>query len=249
MNQPGNMSTGDRSSGENQGNLDSSEAITIQYKGEKAFEILVDPEPAKEAKFEGKNHDIKKLLFVQDVFTDANAGERASPSELQQEFGTKQVMDAAEQVFEKGDMQLTTDQKKQIRKEKRKKIVNMISRRAQNPKTGNPHPPKRVENALDEAGFHVDAMESVETQFDDAIDDIRPIIPVSLDEKQVAIKIPNDKAGKAYDQIQSKADVLEEQWGNEYFYCKIKVPAGILTELMEEIQESTSGEAVLNEEI
>ena len=236
-------SAGDLGSGENQGNLDSSEAIRIHYKGDKTFEILVEPEPAKEAKFEGKDHDILKLLFVQEVFTDANEGEKASPSELEEEFGTKQVIDAAEEVFEKGEMQLTTDQKAEMRKEKMQQIVSMIARRAQNPKTGNPHPPQRVENALEEAGFDADAMADVEEQFDEAIEAIRPIIPVSLDEKTVAIKIPSDSGGKAYNMIQKKADVIEEQWGNEYFYAKIRVPAGILTELMEEIQALTSGKS------
>lgn len=246
MGQIGNVSTGDKGSGEADG-LDTDDAIRIQYRGDQTFEILVEPSEAKEAKFEGKDFDMPRLLFVQEVFKNANKGEKASPDELDREFGTKQLMEAAEEIFEKGDMQLTTDQKKEIREEKRKQIVNMISRRAQNPKTGNPHPPQRVENALEEAGFNVDAMKDVEEQFDEAIDDIRPIIPVSLDEKRVAIKIPNDKAGKAYDQIQSVAEVLEEQWGNEYFYCKIKVPAGVLTELMEDIQESTSGNATLKE--
>ena len=241
MSQQGNVSTGDKGSGENLGNLDSSKAIRIRYEGDKVFEILVEPELAKEVKFEDKEHGIQRLLFVQDVFTDANEGERASPEELEEEFGTKQVIEAAEKVFEKGKMQLTTDQKAEMREEKRQKVVSMIARRAQDPKTGNPHPPQRVENALEEAGFDFDAMEDVESQFDDAIDAIRPIIPVSLDEKTVAIKVPSDSGGKAYNLIQQKAEVIEEQWGNEYFYAKIRVPAGILTKLMEEIQELTSG--------
>jgi ribosome maturation protein SDO1 len=186
-------------------------------------------------------------MFVQEVFKDADKGKRASPDELEREFSTRQIMEAAEEIFEKGDMQLTTDQKKEMREDKHKQIVQMIARRAQDPKTGNPHPPQRVENALEEAGFNADAMKDVEGQFDEAIDAIRPIIPVSLDEKEVAIKIPNDKAGKAYDKIQQTAEVLEEQWGKEYFFAKIKVPAGVLTELMEEIQEITGGESEVTE--
>lgn len=236
------MGSGDRGS-QDDGGLDSSDAITIQYRGDSTFEILVEPDAAKEAKFEGEDVDIRRLLFVQEVFKDSGTGERASPDELEREFGTKQVMDAAEQVFEKGDMQLTTDQKAEMREEKKNQVVSMISRRAKNPKTGNPHPPKRVRNALEEAGFDFDAMEDVESQFEDAVEAIRPIIPVSLDKKTVAIKIPSDSGGKAYSLIQEKAEVLEEEWGNEFFFAKIRVPAGILTELMEEIQKMTSGES------
>lgn len=241
MNQMGGQASGDRGSGENQGGLDSDEAIRIRYDGDKVFEILVEPKPAKEVKFEDRDHDIQRLLFVQDIFTDANEGEKASPSELDEEFGTKQIMEAAEEIFEKGDMQLTTDQKAKMREDKRQQVISMIARRAQNPKTGNPHPPQRVENALEEAGFDFDAMENVEPQFKDAIEAIRPIIPVSLEEKTVAVKVPSDSGGKAYNMIQERADVIEEQWGSEYFFAKITVPAGILTELMEDLQELTSG--------
>jgi len=81
--------------------MDTSDAITVQFKGDKQFEILVDPDLAKEAKMEGKNHDIQRLLFVQEVFVDAGEGERASVEELEEEFGTEQMMEAAQQIFEK----------------------------------------------------------------------------------------------------------------------------------------------------
>jgi ribosome maturation protein SDO1 len=248
MSQKGNVGgEGHKGSGEKEG-IDTSEAIRIRYEGDNTFEILVEPEPAKKSKLEGEDFDMPRLLFVQEVFKDADKGERASPDEMEREFGTKQVMKAAEEVFEKGDMQLTTDQKAEMRNDKFRQVVDMIARRAQNPKTGNPHPPQRVENALEEAGFNADAFEDVEDQFQEAVEDIRPIIPVSLDEKTVAVKIPSDKAGKAYDLLQQKTDVLEEQWGDN-FYAKIRVPAGILTEVMEEIQEMTGGESEVKEEV
>jgi len=227
--------------------MDTSDAIKVRYSGDKEFEILVEPDLAKEAKLEGQDHDIQRLLFVQEIFTDANQGERASADEIEDEFGTRQVMEAAEGIFEKGEMQLTTEQKAEMREEKRKQIINMISRRAQDPKTGNPHPPQRVENALEEAGFHVEWDADVEERFRDAIDKIRPIIPVSLEEKTVAIRIPVDEAGKAYDKIQNVAEVEEEEWGNEYFMSRVTMPAGVLSELMDELQEMTSGKAEMKE--
>ncbi len=247
MSQQGNVGgEGHKGSGEKEG-IDTSEAIRIRYEGDKTFEILVEPEPAKRSKLEGEEFDMPRMMFVQEVFTDAQKGERASPDELEREFGSKQVMEAAEAIFEKGDMQLTTDQKAEMRQDKHKQVVNMIARRVQNPKTGNPHPPERVENALEEAGFNADAFKDVEEQFEEAIDAIRPMIPVSLEEKTVAVKIPSDKAGKAYDLLQGKTEVLEEQWGDD-FYAKIRVPAGILTEVMEEIQKLTGGESDVKED-
>ena len=227
--------------------MDTSDAITVQFRGDKQFEILVEPDLAKEAKLEGEDHDIQRMLFVQEIFTDAGEGERASVDEIEEEFGTKQVMEAAEEIFEKGDMQLTTEQKAEIRDDKWKQLVNMIARRVQNPRTGNPHQPDRVENALDEAGFNVQWDSDMEEEFEDAIDELRPIIPISLDEKTVAIRIPVDNAGKAYDKLQQAADIDEEQWGNEYFTAKVTLPAGVLEELREKLQDMTSGQTEMKE--
>lgn len=227
--------------------MDTSDAIKVRYSKGKDFEILVEPDLGKEAKLEGKDHDIQRMLFVQEIFTDADQGERASAEELEDEFGTRQLMEAAEEIFEKGEMQLTTDQKAEMREDKRKQVVDLISRRAQDPKTGNPHPPKRVENALEEAGFHVNWDSDVEEKFQEAIDEIRPIIPISLEEKTVAIRIPSEQAGRAYDKIQNVADMKEEEWGNEYFTCKVTLPAGVLSELIDELQEMTSGKTEMQE--
>ncbi len=227
--------------------MDTSDAIKVQYRGDKTFEILVEPDLAKEAKLEGEDHSIQRLLFVQEVFVDAGEGERASVDELEEEFNTQQIMEAAEEIFEKGDMQLTTDQKAEIREEKWKQLVDMIARRAQDPKTGNPHPPQRVENALEEAGFNVTSDDDINEKFQEAIDELRPIIPISLDEKTVAVRIPVDDAGKAYDKLQQVADLKDEQWGNEYFMAKITLPAGVLSELMDDLQEMTSGKTEMKE--
>ncbi len=227
--------------------MDTSDAIKVRYSGDKEFEILVEPDLAKEAKLEGEDHDIQRLLFVQEIFTDAGEGERAGAGELEDEFNTRQVIEAAEEIFERGEMQLTTDQKAEMREDKYRQVVDMISRRAQDPKTGNPHPPQRVENALEEAGFHVNAFDDVEEKFQEAVDEIRPIIPISLEEKTVAIRIPAENAGQAYDKLQKAGDMEEEQWGNEYFMCKMTLPAGVLSELIEEVQDMTSGKAEMQE--
>lgn len=227
--------------------MDTSDAIKVRYTKDKQFEILVEPDLAKETKLEGEDHDIQRLMFVQEVFTDAGEGERASADELEDEFNTRQVMEAAADIFKKGDMQLTTEQKAEMREEKRKQVIDMIARRAQDPQTGNPHPPQRIENALEETDFHVNAFDDVEEKFSEAIDKLRPIIPISLDEKTVAIRIPADNAGRAYDKLQGVGEMEEEEWGNEYFMCQMTMPAGVLSELIDDLQDVTSGQAEVKE--
>ncbi len=222
------------------------DSIKVAYKGDKDFEILVKPDEALKYK-EGEIENFENVLFVREVFTDAGAAERASADSLEEEFGSQDVLEIAKQIFDRGKLHLTAEQKNKKREEVRKRVVSMISRRAVNPKTNSPHPPKRIENALDEAGVNFDPMRPLEEQFDEAVTKIRPIIPISMEEKEVAIKIPNDYAGKCYGKIKTQANLLEEQWGNDAFMAKIKMPAGALKQLESEVQKICKGSATFKD--
>ncbi len=220
--------------------MDSEDAIRVEYNGDRELEILVKPDEAFAYK-RGEVDDFDRVLFVQEIFTDARAAERASVEDVEDEFGTRNIVEAAEQVFDQGRMELTTEQRNQLREEKWRQVVNKIARRAMNPQTNSPHPPKRIENAMEEAGVQIDPMEPAEQQISETVDMIRPKIPISLEEKEIAVRIPNKYAGKCYGVLKQHAEVLSEEWGDDAFMAKIKLPAGVQTELMSELESITSG--------
>ncbi len=220
--------------------MDPENAIRVEYSGDRELEILVKPDEAFAYK-RGDVDDFDRVLFVQEVFTDARAAERASAEDIEDEFGTKNITEAAKKLFEKGRMELTTEQRNQLREEKRKQVVSKIARRAMNPQTNSPHPPKRIENAMEEAGVQIDPMEPTEQQISRVVDAIRPKIPISLEEKEIAVRIPNKFAGKCYSVIKQHAEILSEEWGNDAFMARIKLPAGVQVELMSELESITSG--------
>ncbi len=222
------------------------DSIKVDYKGDKDFEILVKPDESLDYK-EGKIENFEKVLFVREVFTDSSAAERASAQQLEDEFGTSNVLEVAKIIFERGNLQLTAEQKNKKREEKKKRIISMISRRAMNPKTNSPHPPQRIENAIEEAGANIDAMRSIEEQFDEIVEAIRPIIPISMEEKEFAVKIPNEYAGKCYGKIKTQAKVLEEEWGDQGFMAKLKMPAGAKKQLESDLQKICKGKATIKD--
>ncbi len=226
--------------------MDSDEAIRVEYKGGADFEILVKPDEAFKYK-RGEIDDFEKILFVREVFKDAGAADRASTAEVEDEFGTANLVEAAREIFEGGEMELTTDQKNQLREEKWKQLVSMIARQAMNPKTNSPHPPNRIENAMNEAGVNVDPMQSAEDQFEEIVEKLRPILPISLEEKEVAVKIPNEYAGKCYGTLKENATVLEEEWGDAGFMAKLKLPAGMKEKLVSELQSICHGDAEIRD--
>lgn len=228
------------------GLMDAEDAITVEYMGDRELEILVKPDEAF-AYRRGELDDFDRVLFVQEIFTDAQAAERAAANDIEDEFGTTNIVEAAKQLFEQGKMELTTKQRNQLREEKWNAVVARIARRAMNPQTNAPHPPKRIENAMKEAGIEIDPMEPVEAQIPDVVAAIRPKIPISLEEKEIAVRIPNEYAGKCYGILKQHAQILEEEWGNDAFMAKVKLPAGAQTELMGELESITHGDVQITD--
>lgn len=227
--------------------MESEEAITVQYENDgRTFEILVNPDEALDYK-RGDIDNFERVLFVREVFKDAGAAEKASASDIEDEFGTKSVMDAAEELFDRGTLELTTEQRNEIREQKKKELISMITRRAMNPQTNSPHPPKRIENAVEESGVKVDAMEPVENQFEETIEKIRPKLPISLEEKEIAIKVPNEYAGKCYGKIKTMTTVLDEEWGDDGLMARVELPAGVKKELESELNSICHGDVEIRD--
>ncbi len=205
------------------------------------FEVLVDPEKALEVK-DGEDVDLDDLIAADEIFVDADKGKRAGDVDLNRIFGTNDHKEIVYKIIRDGEVQLTTKQRKEMRQEMRKNIAATISRRAVNPQTGKPHPPKRIMNAMDEAGIHVDEMKDVETQVSDALDKIRAILPISVEEVEIAVRVPAEYAGQASGKLRDIGDIKKEDWGNDGSWrAVVKMPAGLQDKFYKRANSVTKG--------
>ena len=210
------------------------------------FEILVDPEIALKFKEEKGNMklDLDDLLAVEGVFVGpARDGAKASTEEMMKVFGTTDVPEAVKQILLKGDLQLTTDQRRRMVERKRRLIVAHIARNAINPQTKAPHPPSRIETAMEEARIHLDPFKSVDAQVQDVLKAIRPLIPIRIETVQIAVKFPPQHAGKAVATLHGWGDVKQQAWqGDGSFIAVVEIPGGMQTEFFNELNKRTQGE-------
>ncbi|HHF55769.1 MAG TPA: ribosome assembly factor SBDS [Thermoplasmatales archaeon] len=221
------------------------EAIVARYeKKGKHFEILVDPK-AVEMVIEGKEINILDYLAIDIIFKDARKGDKASEEALQEIFGTTDVAEIAIRIIKEGDFQLTTKQRKEMQEKKKRAIVDYIARSAMDPHTKLPHPRDRIERAIEEAGVHIDAFKPVEEQIKKIIAAIRPILPISIENVKVEVKIPAQYAGRAYGEIINMAKMLKEEWlPDGSFRCIVEIPAGMQTQFYDKLNAMTKGEVV-----
>ncbi len=123
------------------------------FEGEK-FEIWVKPDPALDYKL-GKKKDISAVLVSEDIYTDSGKGTKPTNEKLLKAFKTEDLTEIAQIILQKGDLNLTTDQRRKMIDEKKKRIVEFIAKTYVDPKTHLPHPPLRVEQAMKDARVSV----------------------------------------------------------------------------------------------
>ena len=214
----------------------------LESHGER-FEILLDP-AAMDLIKQGKQVDLTKYLAVEDVFKDARKGTRPEISKIKEVFGTEDITAIAQHIIEKGEVQMTAEQRKELLEAKRRQIVTYIAANAINPQTHTPHPPKRIEIALEEGKFRVDPVKPLDKEIEEAMKVLRPLLPIRFEKSRVAIKLKGDDYGRCYDELIKYGIVDREEWTSDGFWIgTMEIPAGLITELTEKLKSRTRGNA------
>jgi len=220
------------------------EAVTARLKkGSKHFEVLVDPDGALSLK-KGEDVKIEDILAVESIFEDAGRGDHAAESDLVNTFDTDDVFEIAKEIIKHGELQLTKEQRKHILEEKTRQIITTIVQNAINPQTRTPHPPARIEKAMEEAKVHIDPLKSVDEQVTIVMKAIRPIIPIRFEEVDIAVKIPAEYASKSYGDIAKFGTLVKQEWQSDgSWVAVVKIPAGIQTDFYGLVNRLTKGDA------
>lgn len=215
-------------------NIDKAHTAKLKTHGQH-FEIMIDSDKAIAFKA-GTITDIREVLAVEKIFSDSKKGEEVSPTALKQCFGTDDILEAAKQIVMKGEFSLTAEYKQGLREQKKKQIINMIHRNAVDPTTHAPHPPQRIELAMNEAKVHIDEFEDTIKQMQDIIKKIRPILPIKFEVKEIAVKIPAEHAAKSYGVFNSFGKKLKEDWLNDgSLSVVIEMPGGLEEEFYQKL--------------
>ena len=222
-------------------NVDDAVIARLESYGER-FEILVDAELAADYK-SGKDIAIEDVLAVEEIFKDAHKADKASEEAMEKVFETTDALEVADKIIKKGQIQITANQKRKMQEEKTKQVIAQIAREAINPQTKLPHPPQRIQKAMEEAKVHIDPMKSVEEQIQPTVKAILTKIPIRIEKVKIAAKIPGTYAGKAYSTITQFGKLEKEEWMNDGSWIGvIEIPGGLQDEFFTALSGLTHGE-------
>ncbi len=221
--------------------LEQAVVARLESHGER-FEILVDPDMASEIRH-GDEMDVEDAVAALFVFENASKAEKASEEALIKVFGETGFTNVARRIIRKGEIHLTAEQRKKMIEDKRKQVVNFIARNAINPQNKLPHPPARIEMAMEEARVNIDPFKHIDELVKDTVKALRPIIPIKFAEMRFAVRIPADHAPKAYGEISAGTTIEKEEWqGDGSWICVCRIPAGIQEEFYNMINRLTKGD-------
>jgi len=205
------------------------------------FEILVKPQKASDYRA-GRIASITEVLVAETIYSDANNGTRVAEESLRKAFGTVDSLKIAETILKTGTLQLTTEQRRKMVEDKRKQVIDFISRQCVDPKTNLPHPPLRIENAMEQIHYPIDPFKPVEEQARDIIKLLRPILPLKMEQVSVDVTIPVQYSAKAYGAVKGFGTIRREEWrADGSWHGILEMPAGLYAPLIEKLGDITKG--------
>jgi ribosome maturation protein SDO1 len=207
------------------------------------FEILVHPDPALDFKF-GRKVEVSQIVAVDEVYSDANKGLRVPTEKLAKYFKTSDFQQIAETILRRGDLNLTTEQRRRLVEEKRKQIVSTIARNYVDPRTGLPHPPLRIEQAMAEIRISIDPFKDVGEQTKIVVEQLRPILPLKSERIKLLVKVPAQYSAQSFGALKGVGEIVKEDWGVDGgLTIIIEIPAGVHSTFLDRLGSLTKGTA------
>ena len=226
------------------------------------FEIIADPKAAHKYKkiiLEMRQESKEKPIVVDDIlhnadidlndvfptfdiFKDVKKGDRVTEAQLEEAFETHEGRIVAAHFLLEGEFAWTQDQRDKWVEKKKKQIITILARNCINPQTKKPHPPKRIEKAMEEARVSIDINQSAEEQVETILKKIALVIPIRMEAVNMVVKVPAQYAAKAYNTVERYAQVKKSEWQTDGSWVgMISLPAGLQMELMDELNKLTHG--------
>lgn len=220
------------------------EMSVVKYAREgERFEILVKPDPALDFKL-GKKSDISQVLVSDEIYSDSGRGTRASAEKLQKAFKTDDAAEIAEHILRHGDLGLTTDQRRKMVEEKRKRIVGEIARTYVDPRSHLPHPPTRIEQAMKDARTTIDPQKPIPEQVTRIVDELRRVIPLKSETLSLEVTVPAQYAAQSYSALKSAGSLRREDWlPNGSLRAILEIPAASRPGVLDRLASVTKGTA------
>ncbi len=205
------------------------------------FEIFVDSDLAYDY-ITGKIKDPMKVIQAEEIFKDANKGERQSQDKVKKVFNTVDITQVVDIILKKGQVPITTEQRAKLIDEKRKQIITIIATNSIDPRTNAPHTPQRIETVMTEAKVNIDPFKNANEQVQDVLKKIDIKLPIKFAVAKIEVQIPASYANRCFGTLKHYGMKSEEWLSNGSLKAHLEFPAGLKNEVLDKLNSLTKGE-------
>jgi ribosome maturation protein SDO1 len=213
--------------------------------GKMTFETMVDLENA--IKFRKGDASVSIADVIRDVsiYTDQKKGMRAGNAELMNSFGTADINAIVERIVKKGEIEVTKEFRDEALENRKKQVVDFLSKNAVDVRTGRPFTPDMIESAIKQAGVKIENT-GIDKQIKNIVEGLKRIIPIKIETKKIKVRIPVEHTGKIYGIIQEYKE--KEEWmSNGDLEVVLNIPVGMQLEFYDKLNSVTHGSAITQE--
>jgi len=212
--------------------------------GKLNFETMVDLDSAMKLR-KGIAVSIADVIRDNFVYTDLKKGMKAGKPELELSFGTTELATVVERIVKKGEIEVTQEFRDEALENRRKQLIDFLSKNAVDAKTNRPFTPDLLESAIKQAGIKIENV-SVEKQINKVLEGLKRVIAIKIETKKIKIKIPAQFTGQIYGLIQEYKE--KEDWLSDgSLEVILNIPVGVLMDFYDRLNKITHGAALTSE--
>jgi ribosome maturation protein SDO1 len=212
--------------------------------GKMNFETKVDLDNAIKMR-RGEDVNVSDVIKDTTIWTDLKKGLRPGQDELMNAFGSISINEIVPKIVKKGDIEVTQEFRDEAMENKKKQVVDFLSKNAIDARSDRPFTPDIIESAIKEAGVRIDNT-PIEKQMSTIIVGLNKIIPIKIEKTKIKIKIQAQHTGQVYGLINEYKE--KENWlDNGDLEVIVKVPSGMKVDFYDKLNGVTHGSALTEE--
>lgn len=174
-------------------------AQVVKYqKGKTRLEILTLPGSVKKYadKLDSlKESDLNNILASDTVYTNSKKGTVANNSQLENAFGSSDLLTCVKKMLGGGTFQTTGKERKQDLEKKTNEVLTYLNKNYIDAKTGYPHPITRLEGTIKKTKYVIDPKKNADAQAKEIIKKLHGVLFFKENSQTYEVVISNEYKG------------------------------------------------------
>eukprot|EP00039_Didymoeca_costata_P009591 m.127002 g.127002 ORF g.127002 m.127002 type:complete len:254 (-) comp14536_c0_seq5:58-819(-) len=220
-------------------------AIVRMKKGGKRFELACfrNKVMAWRSKTE---KDIDEVLQTHSIFTNTSKGQLAKKADLVKAFGTENEEEIVAQILEKGQLQVSKEERDHKNEESFQEVARMVAERCVNPDTQRPYTMTQIERAMKDIHVSIKPNQGLKQQALEVIRQLKESIPVERARMLLRVTIPSTHKPKSLKTtLEGLINIETEEWDDGDLSLTCTIDPGNFRSLDDHVKSGSKGEGTV----